>query len=134
MLRLQCKECGTSFAAEDQATIDKLKADHNARYHENKAEQIRLMAVAAKSMAFGFVNGAVPSRKKARDLVSLASRVLNEPIPDMPEEMATVPAVEETGAGGEQAKVSLPAGTTSPESRTEAAKAGAELNKKNKVK
>ena len=136
-MKLTCTEpgCGTTFDAAERETVEKLRADHQARFHENKETQIRQLASSAKSMAFAVVNGATPKRKDARALVSLASQILNEPIPDMPDETDKSPASNDTDSGGTTGKpVALQAGATSDESREEAAKAGAELNKKNTKK
>jgi hypothetical protein len=118
MLRARCEQCGTSFAAETGAVLEKSMLDHNSRFHGNKNEQILQLAKSAKAMAFAFVNGAVPRRKDARALVSLSSQILNEPIPDMPEEQS--PKDGKVGEAGTDApKGTLPSDGATPESKTE---------------
>lgn len=135
-MKLTCKVCGTVIDA-DKDTAEKMLADHTARFHENKDEQVKALANAAKSFAFQVAHGTVPKRKSARELVTLASQILNEPIPPM--EGDESPATDARGGNGEPAAENakdagekLQDGATSPESRANAAKAGAELNKKKK--
>jgi len=106
-MKLTCGDCGLVVETAERDTAEKLLQDHKAREHDNKQEQIRELASKAKSMAFAIVNGSAPKRRDARSLVSLASQVLNEPIPDMDEQEkapATEPAKADPGGKAQPAK------------------------------
>jgi len=130
-MKLVCETCKTIFDSAEKDTLEKLLADHKARFHDNKQEQVTNLATAAKSMAFSIANGAMPKRKDARLLVALASQVLNEPIPEMPDDVPTVPATAApTAAAPEQPPAQPPKDNSSGEGKSAGAKAGDGSKKK----
>ena len=86
MAKEKCSECGAIFDGPDVEVLKKNLAAHIDKNHANKSEAILAALKDAKAMAFGLVNGATPTRKKARALVTDISKCLSEPIPDMPDE------------------------------------------------
>jgi hypothetical protein len=131
-MKLVCETCKTIFDAAEKDTLEKLLADHKARFHNNKQEQVTNLATAAKSMAFSVANGAMPKRKDARLLVALASQVLNEPIPEMPDDVPTVPATAAPTAAAPEQPPAQPSktGSGSGEGKSAGAKAGDDSKKK----
>jgi hypothetical protein len=116
-MKLKCSTCGTTFDSENNSVVQKLHDDHMEKFHGNKQEQIKTALTISKSFAFQIANGAVPSRKKARDLVAMASMLLDEPIPRMQDDEKTPVEKPVVNLGGE-APATVTQGTTGETSKS----------------
>ena len=110
MAKAKCGECGTVFDIPngENADVQKLLADHTSKYHENKTEAITAALKSAKEFVFAVANGSIPTRKKAKVLLSDLSHCLSEPMPEFPEDKesdAPVTAPSDADAPAEIAPV-----------------------------